>query len=261
MKDFTNEFDKFKKMLIDKEPFAFTRFSDGEVFILQNKKLILGENYYVTGDKAGAGIYGPEERKNFDPEDKILQARRKDLIRSFEHKQHNYFKGIPSKQDIHIDLDFNYDKDEDLTFANLFINANYKRFIQEIVEEIFPRRRIIYIVNERADLRGLPFRVDVDFRIGEDCFKNNYNVINKVQNCLLGDTRDAIVLCSAASLSNLIIYHSYKLELGCTFLDIGSALNPYLGDKMNSCMHTRDYLRSYWMGEKNYYGNMIDEWK
>lgn len=260
MKYFDQEFDKFKDMLKRGENFSFSRFSDGECFILQNKKVVLGNNFYITGDKAGANIYGPEERKSFDPEDNIDQGLRQHLIKSFEHKQKNYFKGIPSKQDIHIDFD--HEDEDDLTFANIFINANYERFIEEIVLTIFPERLILYVVNERADLSGLPFKVDKDFRIGSNCLRNNFDVINKVQNYIIDECiRDAVVLSSAASLSNLINYYGFSALSDNTFLDIGSSLNPYLGEKMQSCMYTRDYLKTYWLKQKTYYGEMVDEWK
>ena len=63
MKDFTKAFDKLSGMLKNNENFAFTRFSDGELFILQNKKLVLAESHYITGDITGANKYTEEEQK------------------------------------------------------------------------------------------------------------------------------------------------------------------------------------------------------
>jgi len=259
MKDFFEEFDKFRDKLEVGENFAFSRFSDGECFILQNKKLVLGSNFYITGDKAGSNIYGPEEQKSFDPD--ADQFYRGLLYDSYKYKQCNYFKGVPSLQDM-AHINFEYDKEQDdLTFANLFINANYKRFIEEIVLKIFPNRDIIYVVNERADLRGLPFKVKKDFRIGSDCMKKNSNIHFDIFEYIIRENiRNSIVLCSAASLSNIIIHKCYSTFPDNTYLDIGSTLNPYLGEDMKTCMHTRDYLRSYWMGEKNFYGNQVDKW-
>lgn len=257
MKDFTQEFNKFKQKLVDRENFAFTRFSDGECFILQNKRLVLGDGFYVTGDKAGANTYGPEERKEFDPVKH--QHLRQQLQQSFDHRQQNYFRGIPSQQDS-AHIDFQCDRTEpDLTFANLFINANYKRFIEEIVLQIFPNRDIVYVVNERAELSGLPFEIKRDFRIGENCMICDTHIISEVLE-YLKDKRNYIVLLSAASLSNLVIHKCFEKNSNNTFLDIGSSLNPYLGKDMKSCLFTRDYLREYWLGEKTHYGNQIDVW-
>ena len=53
-KDFSQEFDKFLGKLQRKENFAFARFSDGELFILKNQKVVLAENYFITGDRLGS---------------------------------------------------------------------------------------------------------------------------------------------------------------------------------------------------------------
>ena len=45
MKNFTEEFDKIKALIVSKEPFAFSRFSDGEVTVLHNNIVVLAEDY------------------------------------------------------------------------------------------------------------------------------------------------------------------------------------------------------------------------
>ncbi len=67
MKTFKKEFDKLLYRLKTKENFAFSRFSDGELFIMQNKKIILADNHYITGNIRGANIYTEEEQKEFLP--------------------------------------------------------------------------------------------------------------------------------------------------------------------------------------------------
>ena len=68
LKTFKSEFDKLLQKLEDNENFAFSRFSDGEVYILKGEKLVLADNHYITGDRSGGGVYTQEEHKNFDPE-------------------------------------------------------------------------------------------------------------------------------------------------------------------------------------------------
>ena len=50
-KDFKQEFDKFKSYLEDGTNFAFARFSDGEMFIMQNQTVVLAPPYFVTGNR------------------------------------------------------------------------------------------------------------------------------------------------------------------------------------------------------------------
>ena len=49
MKDFKQEFDKFKSKIASGENFAFARFSDGEMFIMQNQTVVLAPGYFVSG--------------------------------------------------------------------------------------------------------------------------------------------------------------------------------------------------------------------
>jgi hypothetical protein len=261
-KDFKAEFDKFKKMLTDKENFAFARFSDGEMFIMQNKTVVLAPSYFVTGDRVGNNIYTKEEQKEFHPEkDQFYRER---LIESFQFNKGNYFKGICTKTDVgeeafrwQLDLQGGGDEDH-LTFANVLINSNYGRYVEEIVP-LFGDREIIYVANEMANLDGLPFKVKKHFPIGSNCMINDYGVVEKVKKYISEhQLTDHVVLCSAASLSNYIIHECYRDNHNNTFLDVGSSLNPYLG--LEGWKFTRGYLTSYWMKSKSGYGQQIDQW-
>ena len=63
MKDFHGAFDTLLQKVRDKENFAFTRFSDGELFIMQDKHLLLAEDHYITGAVTGPNRYTTEEQK------------------------------------------------------------------------------------------------------------------------------------------------------------------------------------------------------
>ena len=154
-KDFNEEFSKLLTMVENGENFTFTRFSDGELFIMQNKTVILAKDHYVTGDIKGPNIYTKEEQKEFIPERD--QVYREKLIESYKHRQESYFKGICTGTDPHVgDENFTYMVDlhggdhETLTFSNLLINANYSRFVEELVP-LFAQRDILYVVNKLAD--------------------------------------------------------------------------------------------------------------
>ena len=249
MKDFKKAFDVLLSKLKNGENFAFTRFSDGELFILQNKTVVLADNHYITGDIKGPNRYTKEEHKEFYPEKH--QFYREKLIECYKHNQENYFKGICTATDGHVGkanfdwmIDFHGGDDPNLTFTNLLINANYKRFIEEMVQ-LFADRDIIYVVNELADTSKLPFHIMKNFNIGSNCMVNNFDTAEKVKNYIeQNNVQDAIILCSAASLSNFVIHDCYKENSNNTFLDIGSCLNPLLG--LEGWKYTRGYLTGYW---------------
>ena len=262
-KDFNHEFIKLLNMLKKRENFAFTRFSDGELFIMQNKTLILGEDHYVTGDIKGANRYTEEEQKEFLPERD--QFYREKLIECFKHNQRNYFKGVCTASDGHVGQE-NYkwqlellDGNEDnLTFANVLINANYSRFVEEIIP-LFVDREIIYVVNELADVSQLPFEIKKSFKIGTNCMINDYNIVEEIKTYIADNNiENHIILCSAASLSNYVIYECYKDNPNNTFLDIGSCLNPLL--TLEGWKYTRGYLTHYWLDSGSPFGTQVDKW-
>ena len=262
-KDFNEEFTKLFNMLKRGENFAFTRFSDGELFIMQNKTLILGENHYITGKIRGTNRYTKEEQKEFLPERD--QFYREKLIECFKYNQHNYFKGVCTASDGHVGQE-NYkwqlellDGNEDnLTFANVLINANYYRFIEEIVP-LFGDREVIYVVNALADITRLPFEIKKSFKIGTNCMINDYNIVEEIKTYITDNNiENHIILCSAASLSNYITYECYKDNPNNTFLDIGSCLNPLLN--LEGWKYTRGYLTHYWLDSGSPFGTQVDKW-
>jgi len=264
MKEFMGEFNRILLRLQKNQPFAFSRFSDGELFIMQNKTVILAKDHYVTGKIKGPNVYTEEEQKEFLPErDQFYRQR---LIDCFKHTQDNYFKGICTSSDPHLaNENFQYQINlhggdhETLTFSNLLINANYRRFIEEIVP-LFATRDIIYVVNRLANTERLPFNIKKKFEIGSNCMINDYHIVEEIKEYIAKNKiRDHIVLCSAASLSNFIIHDCFIENNANTFLDIGSCLNPLLS--LEGWKYTRGYLTHYWLDSKSPFGEQVDLWQ
>ena len=67
-KNFREHFGMFVGKIQNNEPFAFARYSDGELFILQNKVLKLASDVYQVGDSKHMSIYKNEDHKEFNPE-------------------------------------------------------------------------------------------------------------------------------------------------------------------------------------------------
>jgi hypothetical protein len=236
MKKFQDHFymllDKFKA----KENFAYSRFSDGELRIMQNKELVLAQDHYKIGDQKVKAAYHPEDHKHFDPAKH--QHIRKKLMDSYEHLQHNYYVGLSCRCCVG-DADFHqmlrwYKGDpnsDNLTWANLWVNGNFPLFRTYMVPE-FSNRKIVYIVNEKANIAGLPFHVERDFRIGENCIVNNYGMEKEIGQWIEeNNVKNYVFLFSASSLSNMLIYELFKKYPDNTYIDIGTTLNDYLGMK------------------------------
>ena len=134
MKIYSDEFNKLFNLIKYKTPFAFARFSDGEVTVLKNKRLVLAEKYFIQEDVYGTNPvkapipYMEEERKDFNPTDHAFYHHK--LIEAYQYRKKNYFKGIPGTNewgrqafDYCINL-YGEDDHEHLTFTNILINGN-----------------------------------------------------------------------------------------------------------------------------------------
>ena len=243
MKDFKEHFFLLYNKLKTNENFAFSRYSDGELFIMKNQELVLGDNYYKIGDAVHGGHYHPEDRKSVDPE-KHPYVREK-LMEAYKFKKDNYYVGLSCKccvgnDDFKLMIDWRGGDDEFLTWANLWVNGNYGLFKEYMIPE-FSNHKIVYILNENANIDGLPFPVVKDFRVGENCIVNDFNKHEEILEWVEeNNIENHVFLFSASSVSNFAIYELYKKHPNNTYIDIGTTLNIELGMK-----GIRGYLRGH----------------
>ena len=247
MKNFKEDFKKLFKKFQNSENFAFSRFSDGELRIMQNTELKLaGDHNIVLGQKNSAS-YARETHKHFIPSEHTFY--REKLMDAYRFKKHNYYVGLSCRCCVG-DKDFNqmlewYEGDtssEFLTWSNLMLNGNYSDYKSDFIPE-YSNKKIVLICNENANINKLPFSIYKDFRVGYNCFINNYSIIEEIKNWIDQDNINGYVfLFSASSLSNLLIHQLYKHRDTNTYIDIGTTLNHFLGI---------DYNRGYLSGGNN----------
>jgi hypothetical protein len=270
VKIFSQEFDKLLKLVSSNEPFCFTRFSDGEVTILRNKTVVLGDGYFIQGDLHGdqrnivhPNSYNKEEQKEFYPEKHFFFHKR--LVEAFKYKKHNYFKGIPPQNALDGDRSWRFcidlygpDDHDHLSFSNVMINDNYKRFIYEMVPT-FCNKKIVLVSNENSKIDNLPFKVIKHYKIGSNCMVNNYYLIDEIKDWINENKiENTLFLFSASTLSNLLGYELYKSFDQNQYLDIGSSLGPLLG--LQGWRATRTYLNIFWSNPSNPSPQEVDIW-
>jgi hypothetical protein len=261
MKTFQEHFEKIKNYIQKEINFSFTRFSDGELFVLQNKRLELNEDHYIIGDQKGYGWYNKEEQKKFVPGEHEFY--RKKLEECLQCNEPNFYRGICTAPDVDSQtfrwmVDLAGGDSETLTWSNLLINGNYERFINEIVP-LFKNKKIVIVVNESANIKKLPFDVVKDFRVGTNSFINDYPLIETIKDYIKNNNiENHLFLVSAASFSNLLIHELHLLSDKNTYLEIGSTLNPIM--EMEGWKGSRGYLREYWLGQSRNYLNMNCTW-
>jgi hypothetical protein len=243
MKNFREHFIKFRTKLEEQEHFAFSRYSDGEMYILQNKELVLGNGVIQIGDEKQGGIYQQPDFKHFDPKEHGFYQQK--LVESLQYKQHNYFKGISCSCCVGTEaFDWQVDlaggDDDSLTWANLWVNGNYPIFITHILP-IFYSRDCVFVGHTDANLERLPF-IKKDFRVGYNAMINDYGKIEEIKQWINDNNiTNHVFLFSASTFTNLAIVELFRDYPNNTYIDIGTCLTPM----MDMPTH-RGYLQAYW---------------
>jgi len=242
MKSFKKDFDIILTKLQTRENFAFIRFSDGELFVLQNKSLRLDDTGTWIDDVLAGPTYTAEDYKFFDPSQH--QEFRNRLMDSMLHVQNNYFVGISCPCCVSM-TNYKWMKtlmqNREYTWANLFVNSNYPKFISEFLPEL-KKRKIVLICNEKAIIKNSELNIVKDFRIGRNAMIENIDLHLDISKWIEENQIENHVFCfSASSLTNITVNELYKKHSNNTYLDIGTTLNRNFGFPLN-----RDYLRAYW---------------
>ena len=243
MKNFRGDVVKLKTKLENKEHFAFSRYSDGEMYILQNKELVLDNGLIQIGDEKQGGVYQAPDFKHFDPKEHGFYQQK--LVESLQYKQPNYYRGIScsccvGKEQFDWQVDLAGGDDETLTWANLWVNGNYPLFITHILP-IFYSRDCVFIGHEDANLDRLPFFVK-DFRVGYNAMINDYGKIEEIAEWIReNNIENHVFLFSASSFTNLAVYQLFREFPNNTYIDIGTCLTPM----MDMPTH-RGYLQAFW---------------
>lgn len=249
MKTFRSDFNKLFTKIKTGENFAFSRFSDGELFILENLELKLDNNLIQVGKDIVRGPYKKADFKHFDPN--IHQEFRNKLISSFKHKQTNYYKGIScsccvGKPRFDWQIEQHGGDDESLTWANLWVNGNYPLFIFNVLPVLYSKR-VVFTCNSEANLSKFPFVVK-DFRVGYNAMINDWHVITQMKEWIEQEkVENHLFLFSASSFTNIAIYDLYREFPNNTYVDIGTCLAPMMDMPIE-----RGYLQAFW----NYHSNM-----
>lgn len=217
---------KFHEKLKARENFAFCKFSDGELFILQGRKFTLSPKPEHHGYQA------PYDYKDIDPERDSFQRDR--LFDALRYDHPDYYVGICAPNDQgHETFDWMRKEsgrdEEHLTWANLFVNANYKTYRELYLPE-YASRKVVMVCSQYSDLSKLGFEPVKDFRVGPNCIVNDYGLINVIKVWMLAnEIKDHLFLFACSSLGNFMCHQLHAACPHNTYIDVGSTMNPDLG--------------------------------
>jgi hypothetical protein len=231
MKTFKGDFDLFVKNIINNEHFALSRWGDGELTILEGKSIDLTHK--------GDGEF------KYDSQSEIHNKMRYKLLESYTFWDNNYFIGIAcpccvGEEKYQYMKKLSCQPEECLTWANIFVNSNYKYFLSEFLPAL-KGKKIVLVANAKGlpNLNNLPFEVEKYFPIGTDAWVNNIEMIQYIQQ-MIGEfnMNDYVFLFAAGPFANVLTYELWKYNKNNTYIDIGSTLDKLLGLTV-----TRGYLQ------------------
>ena len=126
---------------------------------------------------------------------------------------------------------------ENITFADLLINSNYKFFREKIIPLICNYKDVYLIANFRAKPIDI-LKKSKHIKIPDNFFDNYQQIRDEVIEKLLDIPKGSLILSSASSLSNIVGYKIFQLRKDITFLDVGTSINDLLSlDKITRSYH------------------------
>lgn len=229
MKTFKGDFDFFVEKIKKGEHFSISRWGDGELMILENKPIDL--------------LHKGDGEFKHDPSSNASLKMRDILMKSYTHKDKDYYIGVAcqccvGKEKFDYMRKLSGQPESNLTWANIFVNSNYKHFLKEFIDAL-QGRKVILVSQANSKVDALPFDIEKHYSVGPDAWINNYGLSQQIQQ-EIGEfnMRDYVYLFAAGPFANILTYELWKYNRNNTYIDIGSTLDKILGLKV-----TRMYLQ------------------
>lgn len=219
MKTFDGDFYKFINKIQSGEHFSLSRWGDGELMILEDK--------FIDLRKQKNGEF------RYDPELDEYKGVRNKLQLSYTSTDDEYYIGVAcpccvGEEKYEYMKRKSHQDEEHLTWANIFVNSNYKLFLTEFVPAM-NGRDVVIVANEKADTSKLPFNVEKTYKVGTDAWLNDYSVVDRIK-YEYRNKKDRIFLFAAGPLANILTYELwFYMNKDNTYIDIGSTLDTQMG--------------------------------
>ena len=189
----------FQNLLKHKVPHALTRYGDGEWKIFDNANC---------------------NRKGFKFNSKLDQNFRRELIKSYMHKNKNY-----------------YVADKEPISACVFVNENHLKFLKIVgLFNLFP---VIFIGNEKAKVGNLKFKIDAFYPVLNNAWRYHPNLHEELLKEISSHKMPCLVLFACGPYSNVLIYKIWSKNKNNILWNIGSVFDPHLFGKNTRKYHER----------------------
>ena len=208
-----NSIDFFFEKIENGVNFTLFRYGDGERSIMMGKSVVAQEGWKAPNQVTSLG---------------------KSLSATLKLREENIYYGVSCPC---CDLNAYYwylshIESKNITFANIFVNANYHVFKNKFMQLT---RDAVVIANHCGKNKKIgSLNVLKYYSVGDSCidFWENEatNLIEEIKKDF-GDKRDLLYVLSAGPLSEPIIYELYKHNPQNTYVDFGSSIDFLIHDK------------------------------
>jgi hypothetical protein len=154
------------------------------------------------------------------------------LLETIKHTENNYYYAISAPTD-NID-DYSYltnniiQSKDNITFANLWINANYHKSKEKFSEL---KREVVLICNQNGKKENFPFNVTDLIPFPDDCINfwednNEYfmdELLEKYKNKI-----NELFFISCGPVSEIIIHNLYTNNPNNSYIDVGSSIDEFV---------------------------------
>lgn len=238
------DFNFFTEKINSAEPFVFSRYGDGEVSLMLGREVGINTQAFQVD--------------NWKSPNRMTKVGR-DLLETMSHTEENYWYGIPTETDLISPHNYKFLKDfiktDKITFANLWINANYVR-MKEFYQNF--NKPAYVICNHIANPPNFPFKVAEFFPFPDDCvgFWETYG--DDYLSQLLDYTSQIngqTIFVSAGPVSEILLHKMYMSNPNNQYIDVGSSLDEFVHGRK-----TRPYMdmNSIYAKQVSYFENKND---
>lgn len=228
--EFKEDFFEIMRTIVESDSMALSRYADGEANVLKNNTI---------GNKDG-WLYKQDKNLVF----------RADLRKALLCTDPNFLYGISctccDKPNHDYLLSLIRTGRENLTFSNIFVNANFPLFQEHFLKTLAASKKdIVVCTGKKAKMRDLNERVPVrDFiPVPGNCvvwWEKNRDYIRGLLDLKASQYTNAVFLLAAGPLSEILIHEMWQVNPRNIYVDIGSTLDPFLFRRNSRVYHRGD---------------------
>lgn len=238
-KDFVAEFQRFKNKILSKENFSMVRYGDGEISLMKGNPIGMHTQAFQTD-----GWYC--DAKQY----KLGSA----LLDCLNHTESNFYYALPSPNQSMPNYSYLRERinqpEENITFADIWVNGNYPKFKQFLVHEL--NEPVVLIASEKVLMRsGLPMECKMFLPVPTDVVHVYEDKSDEIDESLINmakEHNDTLFMISAGPLSEAIIHRLYCFNPKNRYIDFGSSLDEFIHGRK-----TRPYMEE----GTQFYGEIV----